>query len=411
MILRIAIATLLGAVVLFVWGFLFWSVLPLGAASMEEEPFGGDALAANMTKILPTTGVYFIPFPATEASSEAQRADIQKRHREGPLVRIFYTAGGGALPASPQMLIRGFLHNLGIALLVSLILASAAPALTTYTQRLGVVCLIGGVAASWLGLNEAIWFYHPWKFELYQAAYVLVGGLVMGLVMVGAIETNASAVRLEDTTPIARLTDEPLVVVVPESSKYDTLEDLVEDIVDKGQEVTVTGGSAGGADHILAGLLLEAAGVDGADIPSKLNYTPNSGGGEAVSLLVGDKVAAGISGVGEFLQYIEDGSMRALAVSSEEPVDSLPDVPTITEAGYDVVLTNWRGVVAPGGISDADRAELERIVTEMHDSEAWATELETKGWADAFLTGDDFDAFLEENIADVTGTLKNIGLI
>jgi putative tricarboxylic transport membrane protein len=235
--------------------------------------------------------------------------------------------------------------------------------------------------------------------------------MVMGLVMVGAIETNASAVRLEDTTPIARLTDEPLVVVVPEKSKYDTLEDLVEDIVDKGQEVTVTGGSAGGADHILAGLLLEEAGVDGADIPSKLNYTPNSGGGEAVSLLVGDKVAAGISGVGEFLQYIEDGSMRALAVSSAEPVESLPDVPTITEAGYDVVLTNWRGVVAPGGISDADRDELERIVTEMHDSDAWASELETKGWTDAFLTGDEFDDFLEENIADVTGTLKNIGLI
>lgn len=235
--------------------------------------------------------------------------------------------------------------------------------------------------------------------------------MVMGLVMVGAIETNASAVRLEDTTPIARLTDEPLVVVVPEGSKYETLEDLVEDIVDKGQEVTVTGGSAGGADHILAGLLLEVAGLDGAEIPEKLNYTPNSGGGEAVSLLVGNKVAAGISGVGEFLQYIEDGSMRALAVSGSEPVASLPDVPTITEAGYDVVLTNWRGVIAPGGISEAERAELERIVTELHDSGAWTEELETKGWADAFLTGDDFDAFLEENITDVTGTLKNIGLI
>ncbi|PVE94846.1 tripartite tricarboxylate transporter substrate binding protein [Microbacterium sp. TPD7012] len=235
--------------------------------------------------------------------------------------------------------------------------------------------------------------------------------MVMGLVMVGAIETNASTVRLEDTTPIARLTDESLVIVVPESSKYDTLEDLVDDIVEKGQEVTVTGGSAGGADHILAGLLLEAAGLDADEIPEKLNYTPNSGGGEAVSLLVGDKVAAGISGVGEFLQYIEDGSMRALAVSGAEPVASLPDVPTITDEGFDVELTNWRGVIAPGGISDAERAELERIVTEMHDSGAWKDELETKGWADAFLTGDEFDSFLKKNITDVTGTLENIGLI
>ncbi|MFD5226516.1 Bug family tripartite tricarboxylate transporter substrate binding protein [Microbacterium sp. NPDC058342] len=235
--------------------------------------------------------------------------------------------------------------------------------------------------------------------------------MVNGLVMVGAIETNGSQVRLEDTTPIARLTDEPLVVVVPADSPYDGLEDLVEDIVDNGQKVTVTGGSAGGADHILAGLMLEAAGLDGAEIPKKLNYTPNAGGGEAVSLILGGKVAAGISGVAEFQQHIEAGTMRALAVSSAEPVEQLPDVPTITDAGYDVVLTNWRGVIAPGDISDADRAELERIVTEMHDADAWKNELETKGWADAFLTGSELDDFVKQNIADVTGTLKNIGLI
>lgn len=235
--------------------------------------------------------------------------------------------------------------------------------------------------------------------------------MVMGLVMVGAVETNASAVRIEDMTPIARLTDEPLVVVVPAESEYDTLEDLVEDIVDRGQAVTVTGGSAGGADHILAGLMLEEAGLDGAEIAEKLNYTPNAGGGEAVSLILGGKVAAGISGVGEFLQHIEAGTMKALAVSSEEPVAQLPDVPTITEAGYDVVLTNWRGVIAPGGISDADKAELVRIVTELHDSQAWADELETRGWADAFLTGSEFEDFLTGNISEVTATLKNIGLV
>ena len=235
--------------------------------------------------------------------------------------------------------------------------------------------------------------------------------MVMGLVMVGAVETNASAVRIEDTTPIARLTDEPLVVVVPADSKYDTLEDLVEDVVDNGQSVTITGGSAGGADHILAGLMLEEAGLDGAEIAEKLNYTPNSGGGEAVPLLIGGKVSAGISGVGEFAQHIESGALRALAVSSEEPVEQLPDVPTITEEGYDVVLTNWRGVIAPGGITDGEKDELVRVITELHDSGAWTEQLETKGWADAFLVGAEFDEFLSGNIEEVTATLKNIGLV
>lgn len=235
--------------------------------------------------------------------------------------------------------------------------------------------------------------------------------MVMGLVMVGAIETNQSENRLEDTTPIARLTDEPLVIVVPANSPYETLEDLVDDMVEKGQGVTITGGSAGGVDHILAGLLLEEAGLSGDEIAENLNYIPNSGGGEATSLIIGNKVSAGISGVGEFVQHVESGDMRALAVSSAEKVDLLPDTPTITEAGYDLVLTNWRGVIAPGDISNAERDELERIVTELHATQAWTGELETRGWADAFLVGDELDAFVEESITDVTATLKNIGLV
>jgi len=235
--------------------------------------------------------------------------------------------------------------------------------------------------------------------------------MVTGLVMVGAVETNASERRLEDTTPIARLTEEALVVVVPADSPYETLEDLVDDIVENGQDVTVTGGSAGGADHILAGLLLEAAGLDPAEIPAQLNYIPNSGGGEAVTLILGNNVSAGISGVGEFVEHIEAGTMRALAVSSEEPVDNLPDVPTISDEGYDVVLTNWRGLLAPGGITEEERAALVTIAEELHSSDAWTETRETRGWADAFLVGDEFADFVDANIAEVGQTLRTIGLL
>ncbi len=235
--------------------------------------------------------------------------------------------------------------------------------------------------------------------------------MVTGLVMVGAVETNAAKNRMEDTTPIARLTEEALVVVVPADSKYDTLEDLIEDIVENGQDVTVTGGSAGGADHILAGLMLEEAGLSGAEIAENLNYIPNSGGGEAVSFILGSNASAGISGIGEFAEHIEAGTMKALAVSSAESAEKLPDVPTITEEGYDVVLTNWRGVLAPADISEADRDALVDVVTALHDSDAWAEQLETRGWADAFVTGDEFASYLDDNIAEVTTTLKNIGLV
>lgn len=235
--------------------------------------------------------------------------------------------------------------------------------------------------------------------------------MVTGLVMVGAVETNQGQNRMEDTTPIARLTDEPLVVVVPADSKYQTLTDLVDDIVKNGQDVSITGGSAGGADHILAGLMLEQAGLSGSEIASQLNYVPNSGGAEAVTLILGNNASAAISGIGEFVQYVNDGSMRALAVSSEEPSEELPDTPTITEAGYDVVLTNWRGVLAPSGISDAERQALTDVITTLYESEAWKTEVDTRGWNDAFLTGDEFSTFLDQNITEIQQTLSNIGLV
>ncbi|WP_306234002.1 Bug family tripartite tricarboxylate transporter substrate binding protein [Agrococcus beijingensis] len=235
--------------------------------------------------------------------------------------------------------------------------------------------------------------------------------MVMGSVMVGAVETNASDVRIEEMTPIAKLTEEPLVIVVPADSPYETLQDLVDAIVAEGQGVAVTGGSAGGIDHILAGLLLTEAGVTPDEVPGTLNYIANSGGGEALTLLLGNTVQAGISGVGEFSESVLSGDLRALAVSGAEPAEALPDVPTIQDEGIDIELTNWRGVIAPGGISDGERQALIDLVTELQGTEAWAEALAAKGWTDAFVPGDDFDAFLAEEITLTTETLRTIGLI
>jgi putative tricarboxylic transport membrane protein len=233
----------------------------------------------------------------------------------------------------------------------------------------------------------------------------------MGLVMVGAVETNQSQARIEDTTPIARLTEEQEVIVVPAESPYQTIDDLVADIEENGKDVAITGGSAGGTDHILAGMLLQAAGVPSSNIANKLNYIAYSGGGESLAALLGNNVNAGISGISEYAEQVQAGELRALAVSGGERVDALPDTPTLTEAGYDVELTNWRGVVAPGTIDDADREALTAAVTELAESDAWQATLEEKDWADAFLAGEEFDAYLETNIAESKAVLKDIGLV
>ena len=191
--------------------------------------------------------------------------------------------------------------------------------------------------------------------------------MVMGLVMVGAIETNESQATLDDVTPIARLTAEDEIIVVPDASPYETIQDLADDLAANGRDVAIAGGSAGGTDHIVAGLLTKAAGA----APEDLNYIAYSGGGETLAALLGNKVSAGISGVSEYAEQVKAGKLRALAVTGPERVDGI-DAPTLTEAGFDIEFINWRGVVAPAGLSDAATDRLVDLVTEMHDSAAVA---------------------------------------
>ncbi|MFD1152372.1 Bug family tripartite tricarboxylate transporter substrate binding protein, partial [Saccharothrix hoggarensis] len=230
--------------------------------------------------------------------------------------------------------------------------------------------------------------------------------MVTGLVMVGAVETNGVEKRLEDTTPIARLTAEDEVVVVPADSPYRSIDDLLAAVAEKGQGVSITGGSAGGTDHILAALLLKAKGID----PGKLNYVPYSGGGESLAALLGGKVDAGISGVGEYVEQIKAGKLRALGTSGPKEHPELK-VPTFKNVGTGVELINWRGVVAPGSISVAAKDRLVKLVADMHASPQWQEELKKKGWTDTFQTGHDFSTFLTVEIGRIKPVLQEIGLV
>ncbi len=230
--------------------------------------------------------------------------------------------------------------------------------------------------------------------------------MVMGLVMVGAIRTNDSAVTLDDVTPIASLTAEQEAIAVPADSPYETLEQLVGDWVADPTSISWGGGSAGGTDHILVGLMAQEAGIEPADV----NYVAHAGGGEALSAILSGAVTAGVSGVSEFADQVEAGEMRWLAVSGEQAPEGI-DAPTIGESGLDVVLENWRGVVAAPDISDADRDAIVALITDMHDSDAWQQALTDNGWSDFFQVGDEFDTFLADERTRVEGVLQDIGLI
>lgn len=230
--------------------------------------------------------------------------------------------------------------------------------------------------------------------------------MVMGLVMVGAILTNQSPATLEQSTPIARLTGEFEIVVVPAASELKSMADLTAKLKADTASVSFGGGSAGGTDHILAGLITTTAGAD----VSKLNYIPYSGGGEALAAILGGHVTAGISSLSEWEGQVKSGELRLLAISSGARLDGL-DAPTLREQGLDIELANWRGVIAPPGIDDAGKAALLDLVKQVHESAEWKKILSDKKWTDLYLAGDEFAALVTEENARTTEILKGIGLV
>lgn len=230
--------------------------------------------------------------------------------------------------------------------------------------------------------------------------------LVGGITLVGAILTNKSPVDLTQVTPLARLTGDPLTIVVPADSPIKTVDDLKKKVKSDIGSVAWAGGSAGGADHILAALFAKGAGED----PAKVNYIAYSGGGEALSAMLSGKVTAGISGYGEFEPQIKTGALRALAVSSPQRLAGV-DVPTLKELGMDVEVVNWRGLFAKPDVSAADKAKLAASVEKMVKSPEWAKILKDKGWSDYYASSDEFTAFLKTENERVGGILKSVGLV
>ena len=230
--------------------------------------------------------------------------------------------------------------------------------------------------------------------------------IVGGYVMVGAILTNQSPVDLSMVTPIARLTGEQEAIVVPAGSDITTMADLVAQLKADPGSVSWGGGSAGGTDHILAGLIAKASGVD----PTMVNYIAYSGGGEALAAILGGQTTVGVSGYGEFQSQVEAGQLRLLAVSGEARMPGV-DAPTLKEAGVDVALENWRMVAAAPGLTEEQTAAIAADIEKLAMSEGWKAELATRGWDDRYLAGPEFEKQLAADIAQTKTILTDIGLV
>jgi len=229
--------------------------------------------------------------------------------------------------------------------------------------------------------------------------------MVGGSVMVGAGITNKSPVTMRNVVPVARLTEESSVIVVPAGGKIKTWNELVAALKANPKAVSVAGGSAGGTDHIVLGLMIKELGRN----PREAAYVAFAGGGPANAAILGNQVTAGVSGYSEFEEQIKAGRMIPLAVSGNIRIPGV-NVPTMRELGLNVAVANWRGVFAAPGVTTAQRDKLVELMSKLNQSTAWQQELVTRKWTGVYLADLPFEREINKDIADTEAVLKDLGL-
>ncbi|MGI5150932.1 Bug family tripartite tricarboxylate transporter substrate binding protein [Plantactinospora sp. CA-294935] len=230
--------------------------------------------------------------------------------------------------------------------------------------------------------------------------------MLMGLGVVGSQYASGARFTLQDTTPIARLIEEPAIVVVTRDSPYRDIGGLIAAWRADPAGVPVGGGSsAGGPDHLAPMLIADAVGIP----PRQVSYRQFDGGGDLLAAILDHQVDFGVSGRSEYADQIASGQLRVLAVTSEFRVTGT-DAPTLRERGVDVVFTNWRGIVAPPGLAGDDVAAMREMVARLHGSAQWRAVLAKYGWTDAYLDGAGFGDFLRAENDRLAHALDGLGL-
>ncbi len=230
--------------------------------------------------------------------------------------------------------------------------------------------------------------------------------MVMGAVMLGGIITGKPPVNLSQATPLARLTTEYNVFVLPANSPYKSMKEVIDQLKKDPGSIKWGGGSRGSTEHIAAAMIARDAGVD----PSKINYVAFRGGGEATAAILGGNVTVGGSGLSEFSEYIKTGKMKALAMTSGKRLAGV-DIPTLKEQGINVEIGNWRGVYGAGGITPEQRKALIDIIVKATKSKAWTEAIEKNNWTPAVLTGADFEKFVDDDFASLRATMVKSGMV
>lgn len=212
-----------------------------------------------------------------------------------------------------------------------------------------------------------------------------------------------------DIIPIAAIATDYGAIVVKKDSPYKTLKDLLEAYKANPASVSVAGGSAvGSQDHVKFAKVVKAAGLDA----TKVKYVPFQGGGEALASVLGGHTVVAASDVSEIGGQLEAGQVRVLAVLSDQRLGGVfKDVPTAKEQGVNTNYVLWRGFYAPPGLTNEQVAYWQQLMGKMVKTASWKKLAADSGWFDFYMTGEEFNKFLDEDLTFASALLKEVGLV
>ncbi|HEU0160555.1 MAG TPA: tripartite tricarboxylate transporter substrate binding protein [Hyphomicrobiaceae bacterium] len=207
-----------------------------------------------------------------------------------------------------------------------------------------------------------------------------------------------------DFIPIARFTEGPMVLLVNEQTPYKSLAELVEDAKKRPNQIIFSSSGLYGALHLPTALFAKAAGIE-------MRHLPTNGGGPALTALLGNNSQVLVSAVAAANAHIKAGKVRALACFSHKRMQSLPDLPTLKELGFDVEFSLWVGLFAPKGTPDAIIAKLREETKKAAASEQFAKAIDNIGDVLAYQDQPEFAKFWDEDARRVEDAVRSIGKV
>ena len=214
--------------------------------------------------------------------------------------------------------------------------------------------------------------------------------------------------NFRDLTLVAGTIGDYAALVVGKESPMNNMADLVAAFDADPKGTAVGGGSVpGGMDHLVAAMVMEAAGKDALNV----KYIPYDAGGKAMAALLSGEIKALSTGFSEAVALAQAGEVKIIGVTSSERVDAYPDAPTMVEQGIDTTFVNWRGFFAAPGLPDDRLAVYQDALAKMYDTPEWEEVRARNGWVNIHNSGDDFRVFLEEQEKVIGDLMKKLGFL